>query len=1186
MATITLTGNTNYDCIIGKTVSATVDVLTLASGTLTIDSDSRYCNSNVGAATANTGSLDTVIINSSGSNVVIDGTKIKLIPYSGGSGTPPALHTAIAISAISYSAGIVTATTAAHDLTVGTVYRARVSGITGSLILNGYTGLYDIIIASSTTFKYSIPADPGTGTITNGRFTRYFQISKSLGNSLNIISASTSGGGIPYVATLGITGHNLSVGDWVVISGMTPAGYNGTFSVMATTTNSIDIWLGATATVGTVFGTCTKYVRASFQSIWTSFTALPNPTGTNGAATIGARGFIKVKDVQGGNFPSGALVWEGGTSPAATAIGNEINGWIEVAGAETGNMTIPRLGNLNVTGEWFYPVLIPNVSTSITNSTTTATLTTSIAHNITVGSIITVVDAVPSAYNGTFEVLTVPTSTTLTYTMLSNPGGNASVQGNFYTQICTSGNSNQTIQLPAPLTNTYYSGIFIETAKGSNTYEYYPATGLPAGTGSASVGTESARGKVVWMSTQGLIRIGHDGTNVNGYVPVSGCKIRVGNILLVNTLKAATTGAAANAIPNTTLATRYDFTASGGTVSIDKCVMSWYPLFASPYSVSMTNFSVSDSMQISECVTPLTISDGGVGCTDATRTNIALVLSLCFAGGNFTNTKFSRNTSAAAVNTATITDCFDFNFTNTVFQTWPFRGNASGGRITFLRLNNSNFTNTTTIGNCVSLQTCSNINLTSNVYIDVAGGTTTSTVGTFAFQSTANSINVLFDGLTFGGISNVHPYLAIFNLLAATQNVKMRNIGSAASPLSMGSANQCGSLCQTGANSGVSNVEFKRIYFSDQRAGTAMVATATFDNSMNKVVFDNVWTGANTGAGFASLNTLMRGVGNTAVLTAGNAAQYGTHFADFFTSSTVGKISILCNEKTISEPSASSYTIDNLGQYSGFDSLGSFIMINLNDQITWNLPLIKGHLSFPTTIPVVATGTLTTNIDLFYDIGQGVSGAFTGTYQNLLYQRPGGGGANGSTNVTMTSTTGVNINDYIYGTNIGVGAKVQSITNDTTIVSTVANAGVVSGTLQFSALPNQSITDANAGFRLKVRAKTSIAATTTKLTNIAIATVCNSTSQAYQYDLDSINLTITGLVTNSDIVILDAGTSSERINIDSNASTSYIYNYSTLGNIDIGIFKSGYVPLYIRNYALTSNDASIPVSQVIDRNYA
>ena len=67
---------------------------------------------------------------------------------------------------------------------------------------------------------------------------------------------------------------------------------------------------------------------------------------------------------------------------------------------------------------------------SITNVTTTATLTTAIAHGLITGNQVTVTGAVPAAYNGVF-IITVISPTVFTYTMLSDPGGVASVVGTY-----------------------------------------------------------------------------------------------------------------------------------------------------------------------------------------------------------------------------------------------------------------------------------------------------------------------------------------------------------------------------------------------------------------------------------------------------------------------------------------------------------------------------------------------------------------------------------------------------------------------------------------------------------------------------------------------------------------------------------------------------------------------------------
>lgn len=80
-----------------------------------------------------------------------------------------------------------------------------------------------------------------------------------------------------------------------------------------------------------------------------------------------------------------------------------------------------------------------------------------------------------------------------------------------------------------------------------------------------------------------------------------------------------------------------------------------------------------------------------------------------------------------------------------------------------------------------------------------------------------------------------------------------------------------------------------------------------------------------------------------------------------------------------------------------------------------------------------------------------------------------------------------------------------------------------------------------------------------------------------------IQLTLTGFIAGSDVVILAAGTSTVRNSVDS--VSSYVYSYQTVEAVDICLFKAGYIPLYIRNYTLGSSNASLPISQVIDRFY-
>jgi hypothetical protein len=85
---------------------------------------------------------------------------------------------------------------------------------------------------------------------------------------------------------------------------------------------------------------------------------------------------------------------------------------------------------------------------------------------------------------------------------------------------------------------------------------------------------------------------------------------------------------------------------------------------------------------------------------------------------------------------------------------------------------------------------------------------------------------------------------------------------------------------------------------------------------------------------------------------------------------------------------------------------------------------------------------------------------------------------------------------------------------------------------------------------------------------------------------NAITLTLTGISTGSDVVIIQAGTTNQLADFQEITGTTQTYSYSVSGvNIDIGVLKEGYVPFYIRNYLLGSSDASLPVSQTFDRNF-
>ena len=82
-----------------------------------------------------------------------------------------------------------------------------------------------------------------------------------------------------------------------------------------------------------------------FLGAWTNWLSEPIAAGS----AIGATGYIKLGSVSSpGNFNAGAL-----TGITATCSGADVQGWIEVRGADTASITVPRIGKVEAVEAWF-----------------------------------------------------------------------------------------------------------------------------------------------------------------------------------------------------------------------------------------------------------------------------------------------------------------------------------------------------------------------------------------------------------------------------------------------------------------------------------------------------------------------------------------------------------------------------------------------------------------------------------------------------------------------------------------------------------------------------------------------------------------------------------------------------------------------------------------------------------------
>lgn len=691
-------------------------------------------------------------------------------------------------------------------------------------------------------------------------------------------------------------------------------------------------------------------------------------------------------------------------------------------------------------------------------------------------------------------------------TLNANRLGVANIIGAWYEVGVTSGVSNQTMQVPNNGLLRYVAGVYIEKTAGLQDFEFYPNAGTVT-----TIGTDAARGKVVWVDNTGLVRIGNSGAATNGYTPPAGLAVVIGNVFLENCTTAART---ANVIPNATIATRYDFTTTGGgVVNMDKVNAAWYLSFAQPYSVTLSNTGTIDGLLLSECATPVAWSKVGVGNKPTTALLMsALTMNLCFAGGTMTDCVWSRVSHAASgAYTNIITDIAGFTFTRVTSRANTIRANATTYSNLVTRAVNCTWDNPIVIQGQINLVQCVNVTFNNTVYVDCVSGTTVTTYASYVWAISASCSAMKFSGLTMP-VTNTQPYTALLSIAAAgCADIKLRNIGTRVAPINLGSVNACGLIYTIAASAAVSDVKVQRVYCSNTRTGIMTGA-----NDSTRITEENVYGDyADAVDVMACLNMQRKGMGGTGALTA-QTSIYGTHWRDGFTSTTAGRIAILMNE-----PSSLTTSQVTLSNGAAFTSAGGLYMPVIGHQVVFETPdYIIGHTAFANSVGVMAGGTIG-NYLVEFSIDKNDNNGYS----------------------AYSTATGANLSAVV-----GINAAI--------------------------------------GFKLRIRLTTTVT-NATAITSLYFTTVSTTTAQDYQYPLDTNTLTLTGLVSGSDIVVKTSDTNTALANVDQNATDTYdfVYTYAPSTYVDIKIIKAGYVPYQVYDYLLSSSNSSLPIAQVIDRNY-
>ena len=115
---------------------------------------------------------------------------------------------------------------------------------------------------------------------------------------------------------------------------------------------------------------------------------------------------------------------------------------------------------------------------------------------------------------------------------------------------------------------------------------------------------------------------------------------------------------------------------------------------------------------------------------------------------------------------------------------------------------------------------------------------------------------------------------------------------------------------------------------------------------------------------------------------------------------------------------------------------------------------------------------------------------------------------------------------------------------------------------------------------------------TTGTVNITVASTATipsvrSAGATVNVTANQVTLTLTGLVANSEVRIYSAGTTTELAGIENSGTTfQYSYTYAASTFVDIVIHNVGYIYQRLANFELGSSNASIPITQIFDRNYS
>lgn len=552
--------------------------------------------------------------------------------------------------------------------------------------------------------------------------------------------------------------------------------------------------------------------------------------------------------------------------------------------------------------------------------------------------------------------------------------GKIATRGDMFLLGTGSGSSGQTLQY---YVSDFCPAIQVETASGSGVYEWW---GLcPAADFSATNIATDDRGRFFTCSSAGVITFG--GATF-GKLPPSGARIRCPNI---HVSSSTSTNWNANTL-NATTPNRYSFQSTGGIVDLE------YAAFSGSFG------AIGSSLLSAKFCTGIdTAFNEGQATTGTSSNNKEVYYEQCAVSRLGVN---SPNFTASYCQKITFKNCCSFRSSGASSGSFGFSVRISDQILMENPLLISNATVTQ-----FDVSYCTNVTITNPILVGVPTGVlgaitgtqgikitglkfdaktvTAATASTFLLDFT-NCTDVLVDGVSYWQ-SNVPPSFYIINASSQTSNLRIRNIGSRATPFDVTGGRRLvqiqnckrvflNRLYQAGGNQLIDTaynvVSCDDLFVSDCGNASNYSDQAAFPAASNTTFYKRLATGG--GKAYSSSPA----VPNTAT----QFLAFGTHFQEQEVSATEVWLTVNCGtEKSASEFSASAY-VDDVGVIKR-DGNNGLMLRALNDQVTWTWTYwILGLTAFANTAPFI-NGTNTSNFTLQYDLDKGTG--FSGTFQTL-----------------------------------------------------------------------------------------------------------------------------------------------------------------------------------------------------------